>query len=125
MNLIKKIDNYLNESAPVKIKNIAQLVKILQGPDFGMSKSGGNGYAMNKGGKLVLHDPFWISPKGPDLERKANDWKPGGSHYNYFEQEYGITFGNVKVETIYDSKKYGPNSGGYTQLTMDVIFLGK
>jgi hypothetical protein len=125
--LLSRIDKILFEISEAsgqktKIKNLAGLVKVLQSSDFGMSKAGGNGYAMNKGGKLVLHDPFWISPRGPELERKRNDWLEGGTYYNYFRDEYGITFGNVKVETILDHKKYGPNSGGYTQLTVDVIF---
>jgi hypothetical protein len=124
MDIVDKINKLLFEEAgqKAKIKNLAGLVKVLQSSDFGMSKAGGNGYAMNKGGKLVVHDPFWISPKGPELERKRNDWLEGGTYYNYFRDEYGITFGKVKVETIMDHKKYGPNSGGYTQLTIDVIF---
>jgi hypothetical protein len=116
MNLRNKLDKFLlNEK---KVMSAKDVVKILRSSDFGMTEAGGNGYAYAKGNTLVIHDPYYYMPTNAQLNSKLMSWSPGGTHFDYFQQEYGVTFENVKVRTVADQKKYGP--GGYVEITMNL-----
>jgi len=63
---------------------IKDALKILQGDDFGMSESGGNGFAKLVGGdtiKLMYPCSFFEKKR---LENLADDWIKGGVYNKYF-----------------------------------------
>ncbi len=88
-----KLKSLINEGS----KKLTQVVKDLKSSDFGMTKAGGNGQALAKGGKLVIRDPFYYSPDKKRVDLYKREWDDGGTYGKYFNEEYGVTF---KVDSV-------------------------
>jgi len=115
----------LGEAAAVK--NVKDLVRMLQSSDFGMSKSGGNGEAArDSSGNLVIKDLCYIGCTAK-LQGMIHDWtNPGGTYAKYFKDAYGITFSRVKATVDDEGTMYGKKvpmrDGSVLTLTLSVNF---
>src|ERR671912_299095 len=69
----------------------AKIAKLLQSPDFGMGKDGGNGRAFVRKGKLVVQSPYYYA-SNRDLHAFAKAWEDGGTYGKFFIELYGVGF---------------------------------
>lgn len=98
---------------------LPKIVKQLKSSDFGMTEKGGNGYALAKGGKLIIRDPYYYAPDKKKLENKYKEWSANGTYGKYFNEEYGVTFKVNYVNTI-DVKKGHKLWPGYMEVQITV-----
>jgi hypothetical protein len=118
MKLIEEAFSLAVEAEPASISNLRELIRFLQSPDMGFSKSGGNGGAKAVGQNLEISDSyFYGSQRAIDTLEKA--WTTG--HYaKYFRENYGITF-----DLISSRSDEGDSNGGKVHIVLKPTFSKK
>ena len=75
-----------------------------------------------KGGKMVYFDS-WFYGQDKAMKQLEDSWKPGGSNYDYWNKEHGVTF--KIVDTFSEIKASGRHkkltSDGIVGVVLDVI----
>lgn len=106
----------LLKEEPDSIGNLKELIKFLQGPDMGFSKSGGNGLAKIVGQNLEISDTyFYGSQKALDKLEKA--WTGSGHYASWFKKTYGITF-----DLVSSRSDEGDSNGGKVHIVLKPTF---
>jgi len=122
MRAVSVMGDLLEASKTAKAKLVRDIVRELRGRDFGMTQDGGNGEATASKGLILVKQFYWYNGHRA-MQALRREWSPGGSHYKYFEDEFGVTFKVVKSDDkVTGGRMYGKKSdGGVVSIWLDVI----
>lgn len=106
---MKTYKEYKETISEAKALKNSDVVKILQGPDFGMTEAGGNGEAkLVKGNISVKESHYYAHRAKEQIGSKIKEWKPGGTYHKFFKETYGVDIKIISSDIIEtDAKIYG------------------